>query len=250
MKKKPAILIVMFVLFIMPKSFGQDTLKAVYHEFSTELNVNLFQGQLTFNNALNQIKVRYMLSDDYALRLGVTAESEHVVNNQDLVYGTNPIMDNEKGSSTAIGLNFGIEKHFKGTKRLSPYIGAELALGYRWTSYEIDQQDLTTNISGSWEQITLVQQSNGYYSEDVSYPNRGYFSFGLNLVTGFDYYFAKHMFIGYEFEFGFTQQNYTDINVTYSGSDSQNQSPSPTVSTKNFSFGPSIINGIRIGYIF
>ncbi len=234
----------------MFNSYGQDSIKAMHRNVLTELNVNLFQGQLSLNNAINQIKFRYMLSDVYAIRLGITAESEQQTNNSDLNYGTNPSMDNETGKSYAIGINLGLEKHFKGTKRLSPYIGGEIAFGFRWSNYVINNEDLTTTISGAWQQTQNLQNVNGYYYTITTNSERGYFSIGLNLVTGFDFYVAKHLFIGYEFEFGFTEINYSNINYTYSGINSSNYSTQPTLSTQTFSFGPNLINGIRVGYVF
>jgi len=249
--KRIAITFTFFLTFLISQNgYGQDTLKATYGNFSTELNVNLFQGQLTLNNALNQIKFRYMLPNSYAIRLGFTADSRKVVNNAENVYGTNPTKNNETMTTTMIGINFGFEKHFAGTKRLSPYIGGELAIGYKWSKDVDETSTLTTTIKGAWQEYQIIQTSNGSYSYTSYSGERGFFSYGLNFVTGFDFYIAKHLFIGYEMEFGFTQKNYSNIDITYSGSSSPTNSPSTDYDDREFSFGPKIINGIRIGYVF
>ena len=250
MKKKTIIFTVILAIAIMQAGYGQDTLKATYRNFLTELNVNLFQGQLTLNNALNQIKFRYMITGANALRLGVSTDSRRVVNNAENVYGTSPSKDDETMTTTMIGINFGFEKHFTGTKRLSPYIGGELTVGYKWSKDVNETNTLTTTIKGAWQQYQIIQTSNGSYSYTSYSGERGFFSYGLNLVTGFDFYMANHLFIGYELEFGFIQKNYSNIDVTYSGSSSSSYSPSPDYNNKEFSFGPRIINGIRIGYVF
>jgi hypothetical protein len=212
--------------------------------------VNLFQGQLSLSNALNQIKFRYMYSDASALRIGFTTESKREIHNVNTVYGTNPSKDNEKGTSTMIGVNFGLERHFRGTKRLSPYIGGELTLGYKWSKYVIENSSYTTTIKGAWQQYQTMQTVNGTYSYTTYNAERGFVSYGLNFITGFDFYMAKHLFIGYELEFGFNNENFTNIDITYSGTNPQSQNPSPNYDDKSFSFGPKIINGIRIGYVF
>ena len=247
----------------MSNSFGQDTLKATFRNCLTELNVNLFQGQLSLNNALNQVKFRYMYSPSAALRIGFIVNSKKVVNASDQVYGTYPTKSNETGTSSMIGINFGLEKHFSGTKRLSPYIGGEITVGYKWSKY-VDESTsntntgtntITTTTNGAWPESQTVQLSNGSnYIYSAYTGERGFVSYGLNFITGFDFYMAKHLFIGYEVEFGFTNKKYSTVDVTSiqtnASTNNSNSDPYPNIDNKEFSFGPSIINGIRIGYVF
>jgi hypothetical protein len=213
--KKLAIHLPLFLLiFSVQNNFAQDSLKATNHQFLTELNVNLFQGEISLNNVLKQIKFRYMTNDLTALRLGFTVDSKKEIHNSEQVYGTNPSNVKDKRNSTLIGLNFGFEKHFAGTKRLSPYIGGELTIGYKWSKDVSEANKITTTIKGAWyENQTVYTNVNGYsytYVNTVT-SERGFFSYGLNMVTGFDFYMAKHLFIGYEIEFGLTKKNYSDI---------------------------------------
>lgn len=247
--KKIAVLFTAFMLFLnVHSNYGQDTLKASNRNFLTELNVNLFQGQLTLNNAINQIKFRYMISNLSAVRLGFTVNSRRVINNAESVYGTNPYKDDEKQTTTMVGINLGFERHFAGTRRLSPYIGGEISFAYKWSKDVIDNISSTTTIDGAWQQTQVVQTTNGSYYITSNNSERGYLSYGLNIVTGFDFYMAKNLFIGYEMQFGFTNKDYSNIDITTTGTTSTS---TPTnYDNKEFFVGPNIINGIRIGYVF
>jgi hypothetical protein len=224
--------------------YGQDSLKVTRGHLTTELNVNPFQGELSLNNALNQIKVRYFLDDNVALRIGLSHNSRKSKIENSNAYGTNPFSnDNDKKTST-VGLNFGVEKHFNGTKRLSPYLGAELTAATKSSSQTISSRSPTsipgtieTNIKGAWQ----IAGSN------LGYEERAFFQYGLNLVGGFDFYVAKHLYLGYEIAYSVRQTKYKTIEVTTKPT---SNNPAPDSSQKDFSTGPNLINGIRVGFVF
>ena len=247
MKRIAILTTIFFTVVSIYKSYGQDTLKATNGNFLTELNVNLFQSQITFNNAINQIKFRYMTSDQTAFRMGITIDSKHLVDNNESVYGTNPTKDNETRTSTLLAVSLGYEKHFAGSKRLSPYIGFEVTLGYKWAKQEIETSSGTTTIDGGWQQTQSVQNQNGYYTYYSTFSDKGYFAYGINIVSGFDFYVAKHLFIGYEMAFGYNHKSYTKIDITSSSGSNSNP---VDYTSKESSFGPKILNGIRVGYVF
>jgi hypothetical protein len=240
--------------------FGQDSLhtstddsfKARSRNFVTELNVNPFRGDLSLNNALNQLKLRYFTNDRIALRLGFSANTVKNSNNASSPYGTSPFTNNEEKKATTVSLNAGMEKHFTGTKRLSPYLGAEVLLAKKWSTHDISNMHMSTNVEGAWRQQT--------YTNDPNYPvlvsgfsERAFFKYGANIVTGFDFYMAKHFYFGYEIAFGFSSTQYTDINTsTIYTSPGTVPSESPVIDydDQSFSFGPSLVNGIRLGYAF
>src|SRR4051812_17331228 len=95
-------------------AYGQDSLKVSQGHFTTELNINPFKGDLSLNNALNQIKVRYFATNNLALRIGLNYNSKKSTEGTSSVYGTNPYNSKDVQKSTTIGLNFGVEKHFMG----------------------------------------------------------------------------------------------------------------------------------------
>lgn len=202
----------------------QDTLKARPKAISVELNINPLEGSLSFNNALQQIKIRYFKTNDVAYRIAFNGSLKQFHN-------TAPV-DNIQKTGT-FGVNVGLEKHMKGTRRLSPYIGAELSLFAKWSKENLNGWRV---IDGGW--ITDP------YS-NTAYTELGYFRYGVNLISGFDYYPAKNFYFGYEFAFQIYQKNYTDVQDS-SGSTNYGSYKGGS----EFYVGPNLINGIRLGYIF
>lgn len=240
-----------FFVFSSQIAVSQDSLKTTSHSWTAELNVNPLQGQISLNNAVNQIKVRYFASNQFAYRLAFSVNNVKRDNDQKSTYGANPVNTSDVKKSTTLGLNFGFEKHLVGTRRLSPYIGGELALGLKNANAKYETTEGTTEIKGAWQDISYVSSGSSYYTSYIT-SEPGYKSIGLNIVAGFDFYIAKHFFFGYEMLFGFTYKKYQDIVRTYTpkpGKPTYNTTyPDQTGSERNF--GPKIINGIRLGYTF
>ena len=241
--KKIYLTLALCILAIIPV-FSQDTLKISQGMFSTELNINPFIGQLSFNNAIKQIKFRYFTTDQSALRIAFTINTLNKKLEDKNPYGTNSFNFKDIRKSTEVGLNLGYEKHFNGTKRLSPYIGAEVALSNKSSSQTSSQNNVETKVKGAW-----LTNSN---FEGTNYAERAYFSYGLNLISGFDFYIARHFYFGYELGFGFTNKKYKDIDITTlnapgSTFGGNNQSERDE---NDFVFGPNLVNGIRLGFVF
>jgi len=253
MKKLSFLLCLVLLVFYSTQIFAQDTLKVSAGSWSTELNVNPLQGEFTLNNSVNQMKVRYFKTNSLAYRLAFSFNSINRDDSQLNVYGSNPVDNSDVKKTTSAGLNLGFEKHFTGTRRLSPYVGAEIAFGIKSAKETIETLESTTEIKGAWQSIQTVQYyNNGYtYYTVVDNVERGYQSVGINLVTGFDFYVAKHFFFGYEMLFGFNYLKYDDIKTTFTPKQDQpNNTASPAKSAKETNFGPKIVNGIRLGYTF
>ncbi|MRX46411.1 hypothetical protein [Pedobacter puniceum] len=219
-----------------------EHLKANKGTFSTELNVNPFNGQVNLNNSLNQIKVRYFISDLIALRLGLNVNVIKDLEDNNNPYGTNPFRYYYEKKSTKTSVNFGLEKHFKGTKRLSPYFGVDVSLENFSASSDFDNQQLTLNTKNIWIIVNSNNQQTFY-----SLNNRAYFQYGLNVFTGFDYYISKNFFFGYELGYGFAHIAYKTPEINSSGSTNVNFYSSEYTS---FNVGTRLLNGIRLGYNF
>jgi hypothetical protein len=243
--KKLLLLFFIFFIGFSQQGFTQDTLKTTAHHWTTELNINPLQGQINLNNAVNQIKARYFISDQEAYRVAFSINNVRKEDVQSSTYGYNAINNKDIKKSLTINLNLGREKHFIGTRRLSPYIGWELALGFKTTGEKIKTNSTVTEIKQAWE---VVNGGNITYSNS----DRGCESIGLNAVTGFDFYAAKHFFFGYELLFGMNYIHYNKMKVTITPTDSQtpNYGSYPDLSGNELNFGPKIINGIRLGYTF
>ncbi|HEX6890552.1 MAG TPA: hypothetical protein VF141_07665, partial [Chryseolinea sp.] len=144
---------------VSSQTYGQDSLRTVpqhaslehhlkvtYDELTMELNINPFNAELSLNNLIDQLKLRFFTSDNFAIRLGFTVNSVDKDITTSNPYGTNPYNIVENKKSTLIGVNAGIEKHFLGTRRLSPYLGIELAIANRSSSHIINDGTTETTI--------------------------------------------------------------------------------------------------------
>lgn len=236
------------------KVYNENELKAEKGAISTELNFNPFKGDLKLNNSLNQIKFRFFTNPDFAWRLGFNASSVDSTFSSKNYYSTNTNNNYEsKRTSFTIGANFGFEKHFKGTRRLSPYLGADLAVTDRSANQKITNGQVVTEYKNSWANPTSYTYYNGTTTQviySINQSDYGYTRIGIQLVSGFDFYMAKNFFLGYEFNFGFNSTKYKDAEITQTGGTSTPTNNDPSVENKSVSFGPSLMNGIRIGYIF
>lgn len=236
--------------------YGQDSLKTSAGRWTTELNINPLQGQISLNNAINQIKVRYFITNQTSLRFAFSLNNIKKDGSSISQYGISPVNNSFTQKSTSFGLNFGFEKHLTGTHRLSPYIGAEIAFGLKNSNETIETLQSTTEIKGGWQtyQTTLSYYPNSGYGNLTVASNTelGYTSMGINLITGFDYYIAKHLFVGYELLFGYNYIKYADIeiNITSKPRETITNNANPTQSSQESNFGAKIVNGIRFGYTF
>ncbi len=155
--------------------------------------------------SINGIKVRKFTDDYNAVRLEVNLgfNSNKDVSAQAGVMGDDN-NSNELLYSKSGGFNFmvspGVEKHFDGTNRLTPYVGGILNFGFNsssateeyWSPNKIEalnDGDLTNNFTDfvKWEQKT----------------KNGGIMLGLAAVAGMDFYFADNIYFGTEISFGF-----------------------------------------------
>ncbi|MDR0263096.1 MAG: hypothetical protein LBJ04_07690 [Sphingobacterium sp.] len=230
-----------------PTEQGQESLKSKKGSFVTELNFNPFKGNLSLNNSLNQIKGRYFLKDNLALRLGIGINVIDSAASYGSPYGTNSYFNTNNRKATGVDFNLGLEKHFNGSRRLSPYIGFDLSYGTKKTKQELTTTAYTMNIKHAWMEVIYQQTNNGYYSSLQLVPN-GYTRFGAYAVAGFDFYVSKGLFVGYEFNLGYLSTKYKKPEFTITGTDPGYGSYISENKTKTFK--SSLVNGVRVGYAF
>ncbi len=183
---------------------------------SFEMNFNPFSAS-PLN--INYLRARLFVSDDFAIRAGFSIASRSESDNKTFEYAVLP----------------GVEKHFNGTERLSPFLGAELMIAGRGSSSSVTNGTVsTTTTKGVW--------SDGK-------TDRGFFNLGVNLLAGCDFYFAKHFYVGLEAGYGFSLISYSDIVVTYVPNGG-----SSTITTteggSSFRLGPNYNSALRLGFIF
>ncbi|MBF8964356.1 hypothetical protein I0P70_13970 [Pontibacter sp. FD36] len=194
------------------------TYKPTAGDITTEVAVNLEYG-ISLNRG--GIRVRKFIAADKAYRLGAQAN-----------YVYDKTGDESYQTTFGISIAPGIEKHFAGTSRLSPYIGAELPIGYRGTKSESASQ-IT---KGSWTPAS-----------GCSAGNRANYNIGLNGLAGVDYYIAPRFYAGFELGAGIRYSKEKDVTTTYKND------YTPDEEYKGYhsiSFSPFSTGGIRLGFVF
>lgn len=195
---------------------AERTYKPTAGDITTEVSVNLNYGV-----SLNRggIRVRKFMDESKAYRLGVMADYEYD-------------KQGEEAYRTSFGITIapGIEKHFAGTNKLSPYIGAELPIGYRGAKHETENY-----------------VTEGGWGPHPHFGNRANYSIGLNGLAGVDYYFAPRFYAGFEIGAGIRYQKNKDITFTSKNGFNSTQEYK---GYHNISFSPFSTGGIRVGFAF
>lgn len=135
----------------------------------------------------------------------------------------------------------GIEYHFTGTKRLSPYFGAELILGFGSNKYTTQ----SLNGNDEMETSTIKNGNKKLDGNNIYWNYANGFSVGAGLLAGFDYYVAKHLFVGLEINYAFVYNKPSKIVVEQAGSEKVE-----TKSGSNWYFNPSTGASLRLGWAF
>ena len=218
---KKITLILALVTFCSLSASSQD-FKPVPGDFSAEVNFSPFSS--TPIN-ISYLRFRSFNAENRAIRLGVFLGFQH--DKPD----TDPNNDEETTNQT-IELNIrpGLEKHFEGTDRLSPYIGGELDLAFKLSRSEIEDDGNETSIEGAWNQFGA---------------ERGFTRVGANLILGADYYIAKRVYLGTEFGFGFEFIKQSDIVFKIGSTEIDEEKGGST-----FQLGPNVNSSIRLGFNF
>lgn len=164
---------------------AQETYAPEAGEFSTEIQFNPFTNDFgTFK--LDQLKFRYMFTDEDALRFGI---GFGVDNHKNVADPDNTPDAWSKSHTANFSINLGYERHFFNYKRLDLYAGA--AIGYEYNNAGSKRQELR-NFSGS----------EGYYefkTVNKSGNSRTGNYFTAAIFTGLDFYVYKGLFVGAEF---------------------------------------------------
>jgi len=189
----------------------------------------ILNSEFSLNNGAGMLRGRYFLKNDLAIRVGLNLGFDNERTN---VYGNGSNEGHYTEANSTFLLNAGIEKHFKGTKRLSPYVGGDIlvgTVGYKGKTENSDGTDYEANLN-------ITQKSSN-------------FTLGLRGVVGADYYIAPKVFIGGEVGLGFTKtwDGKSTLEINNNGNTTKTDVKSQGSA---FSFGPSIVTGVRIGFVF
>ena len=117
----------------------------------------------------------------------------------------------------------GINYVFDGTDKLAPYIGGELGFGI-----------YSTKVTDESENNKTITKNQG-----------GFNTFGVAAVSGFNYYFAKNIFIGAEVKLGVDMHTDKKLSVETDGR-------TTTTETKvhSLNFQPQAVPSLRLGWAF
>jgi hypothetical protein len=194
----------------------QTLLKPIEGDWGAEVKFSPFSSSPI---GINYIRLRTFTSNMKAVRLGVFIGANIENPSKDL---TNRTFE--------INVRPGLEKHFEGTRRLSPYIGGEIDLAFKSSKSSFDDGSTTATIKGAWTDFGA---------------ERGFFRAGVNAITGVDFYIAKGLYLGTEFGFGFEYVKQSDI-VEKSNGNQLNK----TKGGSTFQIGPNVNSAIRLGFNF
>ena len=189
---------------------------------------------------------RHYIKDDLALRLGFgVAYLNNGTLNEDSVSLTSGNRALQTVDSTSSRFDFkvsvGVEKHLGTTKRLDPYVGADLTiirLGATNTNVGLSQVDIT----GEHKEVTTIKTDGGA-------------GFGLGAVAGFNYFLSQNLSLGVEFGYAF---NYTKTGGDFSESyrvipvsgDETSTSNFGKASTSATTIGATATGGIMLSFFF
>jgi len=208
--------------------------KSLELQFDPGAIFNSSNGNNVLSNGLG-IRFRLFPSESLAYRLNVNINFSNTsevtqdaddTGNEELKY---------KETDFGVFIRPGIEKHFAGTKRLSPYIGAELNVGFLTSNYKQETQA----VAGDPVYIMETKNAN---------PNAG-LTFGAAALAGADFYISPKLYLGVELSYGLNYFMASEIKITDSDPNGTDAT-SKVGKTNSFTFEPGAMGVFRIGFLF
>lgn len=178
---------------------------------------------------INSIRGRYFINENQAIRLSVFAGGKRTVSE---AMSTD---SSEQLKSYTGNFDFtirpGFEHHFDLSSKMSPYLGGELLYSY--------MRDFSKNESMNSNNSVMSSKNMGINS-----------SFGLNLLSGVDYYFTEKIYAGVELGFGFLFEGKGKTKTKYENQDGNSglQNTTTKGNSTNLNWGPNYQGTIRLGY--
>lgn len=213
---------ILFIITLSAIQVHAQDIKPTAGDWGVELN---FKPLSSSPISINYLRFRSFNTENTAVRLGVFLGVQ--LDKPDVDPG-----NDEKTTNQTIEVNLrpGIEKHFEGTQRLSPFIGGELDIAFKRSKSETEDDGNETSIEGAWSQFG---------------QERGFTRFGANLILGGDYYIAPRLYLGTEFGFGFEFIRQSDIKSKNGNLVVEEEDGGST-----FQLGPNVNGAIRLGFNF
>lgn len=194
--------------------------------FTTDVNFSPFQSPI----ALDFLNARWFFKPGYALRFGLEADVMNTKNDNNL-QGQDRLI--EKRATSSLGVHPGIERHFSGTNRLSPYVGAELSYTVNSLKYTVESET---------EELYRIEGAIYGYSD---LDGRAYNSLGVGLFTGVDFYIARNLYMGAEFGYGLDYRMYGKVERFEDGN-----TTTLAGETSKLDLGSNVRSSIKLGWRF
>lgn len=240
MKKKVLLVAAIFTAAFFTTEVQAQDYKPVAGEKTVEVNFTPFGGSPI---SISGLKFRSFTSETSAFRLGInlayssTSEDPQLIDTD--LDGENDEELVDKNSSFGIRLEPGIEKHFAGTERLSPYIGGVATIGF----------SKTTITDENYGDADLTDTSvEGEVYEDKT--KDGSLDLGVRLVLGADWYFTEKMYLGVEVGYGVLYSSKNDTKYEYGVTIDPDNRPEDAPRGSDLKIGPTFNSALRLGYAF
>ena len=230
----------------LPTSLYKPMQGDIGFTFAAQANITNFQLG-NFNDVFgnNVLFMRYYVQEDVAVRIGFGLTSANKTYQSVDSVSTTLVEWDSTYSRTDFYISPGFEKHMHASQRLDPYVGAGINAG-KIGRAKMKGVTMVTDTSGT---------SSGTDQYEVSGTQDGGFLFGVNLVTGFNYFISERLGLGAEYSWGYnvvrTGGNWTQI-ATYTpvnGSTTSNKQQGAFLTTLS-NLGVNSTAGITLSYFF
>ena len=227
---KKVLIIAAAALFIGSTASAQDVMKQTGGEQNLEFLFSPLGGSPI---GINGIKYRKFTSATTAYRatvfLGFGSTTTKTLGGGST--GEDELLATK--SNYDISIRPGLEFHFLGTDRLSPYYGGEALVGYGGKAQKDDR------VYGADNTIKNVKTS-----------SQSSLTLGVNAFAGMDFYFADNIYLGAELGFGLAytvdlEKKLESINPV-NGDITSGNAPGGN----SFNLGPNVVGAIRLGFLF
>lgn len=205
--------------------------------FATGAGVTYGLGSAT--GVAPELRLRYFLADDMAVRVRLGLGSSSTTSSQVAnIAGADVTAETKTNTGFGLSLTPGIEKHFAGTDKLSPFVGAELPIGF-----------------GTGGSVDVTNGSNGTGAptgtgDSYASKNGSRFVLGLGLVLGADYYFTDAVYLGVEGGLGLFRLTSTGDGTINSTAGGVKAPEVKTLGGSNFDLFGATSGAVRLGYKF
>lgn len=202
-----------------------------------DISLNSIEGV----NGNPAIQVRKFIKPNLAIRAGFGLNSFNYNSNVVDSVSNAKVTNDSTYKRTDFFIQPAVEYHFSGTKRLDPFVGAGITMGI------VGSQDIQVDISSV--------DTTGTASLERTYDIPGGFTFGANLIIGFNYFISEQLALGAEYQWGFVSErvggdfSVVTIEDPISGATQTSRQVGSNRTTDN-GFRMSSTAGITLSYFF